>query len=443
MKFFLYSDEGALLSLARLLQPKHDVLLYIKEGYAAQIGDGLVPKTDNPNPPTGSTVIFDMGNHGRQGASLRERGFAVIGGNPAEKSLEDDRFAGQALMEEYDVCEIPETEEFTSFSDARKFIGGMGGHWFLKVCGTAGDGSTSDAEAEEMLRYLDWLEESGFKAEKFQLQRKVEGTEFDIEGWFDGHQFIPGMVVSTLEEKRLMAGDVGPQTGSESSLLWLGDDAFFARTLGRLSPYLAEQGYVGPVALNLIIDKKGAAYGLEFTARLGWHESHANFYLLGDSVGEQLDEFARGNLPRFECKQERVMLLNISVPPYPYFWKQEAEKRRGFPLDDDMLNDPRITPEDVLLNDDGQPGMGGRNGNLGTIRSVKDTLKGMRAEVLEVAHDLHIPQLQYRIDPVHRAEDDLAELERLGVVSVKVLAQRPEGKVADARPFNPPRTLFK
>ena len=45
--FFLYSEEGALLSLARLLERYgYPQKLYIKDDHAQMIGKGIVEKTD-------------------------------------------------------------------------------------------------------------------------------------------------------------------------------------------------------------------------------------------------------------------------------------------------------------------------------------------------------------------------------------------------------------
>jgi len=120
--FYLWSDYGSTLFLARRLKREgHSVLFYIKEEAAQDVGKGLVPKTTNPIPPKGSVVLFDSIGHGAIGKELRKKGHLVIGGNPLDKPLESDRPEGARIMRQHGIA-TPQTHEFRSIPTAIKFL---------------------------------------------------------------------------------------------------------------------------------------------------------------------------------------------------------------------------------------------------------------------------------------------------------------------------------
>jgi phosphoribosylamine-glycine ligase len=74
--------------------------------------------------------------------------------------------------------------------------------------------------SDDMLRYLDKLG-TITKGVEFILQEVVNGTEVSVEGWFNGEDFY--FINGTLEEKKFMEGNKGPNTGCAGNLVWVFD----------------------------------------------------------------------------------------------------------------------------------------------------------------------------------------------------------------------------
>lgn len=103
----------------------------------------------------------------------------------------------------------------------------------------------------------------------FQLQRRVEGVEIAIVAFFNGTEFIEP-VTFNFEHKKLFPGNIGPQTGEMgTSMFWARRNRVFEETLGRHEHWLADEGYVGSIDLNCIVNENGI-YPLEFTPRFGY-----------------------------------------------------------------------------------------------------------------------------------------------------------------------------
>ena len=410
--YLFWSGDGSILPLALKIKAEgHPVSLYIHAPEARDIGRGLLPKTTSPDPPPRSIVVFDGIGHGAAGTVYRKQGHPVIGGNPFDTSLEKDRMEGARLMKQVGI-RVPETHPFRSLQTAMRFLEGHPGKWFVKVSGDQVESDTYDApDSEAMIRYLKWCDLKGGKVEPFELQKKAQGTELSLNGWFDGDHFL-GPYEYTLEEKRFLTGELGPRTGCESNLVWFAKDTTLAeKVLVPMEPILAREGYVGPLDLNMLLDEDGEPIGLEWTARLGFDATYAWMSLL-DHVGAQLEAFAIGTLSQWETKPGKALTLRITVPPYPTWDPKLVKKIQGLPVDPKVLSQ---SPVDVMQTPEGLCAAGG-SGIICTVGSVGTDLKAVRKAVLEVSESLVIPNKQFRIDPVSRADRDLATLGKLGVV---------------------------
>ena len=409
MSFFLYSKWGDSLTLGRLLEDHGaDVALYVDDEIGEHVGEGLIERTDNPNPSEGDVVVFDDTGLGDVGTNLRERGFAVIGANPYDRALGKRRADGMAIMKENHIG-TPEDHEFPTIQAAIKWLEKQDGDWFVKVDGDLGDSSTTNGDTAHIVRYLDWLALNPGKVKGVELQKKAIGEEISVEGWFDGQRFVFPFN-ATIEEKKFMAGDVGPRTGCESCVVFAYDGPLVEELL-KMEDTLREEGYIGSLDLNMIVTEKGPL-GLEWTARLGFDASNGLFHLMGPTLPEQLEAFAYGALPAWEISPELALTLRFSIPPYPNDNKREAGKLYGFPLDKKVLD---LDYTDVALGSDG-PICAGRDGLLGVATVLGTDIDSLRKEALQRVSSMKISMLQYRIDPTHRFEDTMEGLEKKGLL---------------------------
>ncbi len=409
----VWSGDGSSLPLALKLKGEgHPVTWHVHSKAANFIGRGLLPNVAQP--PTGALVIFDCTGKGTVGDRYRALGHAVIGGNTMEKELELDRPRGAKLAASVGM-RVPPTFPFQDIPTALQFLGNLttDAAWFVKVSGDQVESSTHDApDAESMIRYLEWIQESRGKVDPFTLQQTVEGTEVSCNGWFDGQRFVPPYDI-TFESKHFLTGRKGPRTGCESCLVYHAQsDALAKRTILPCEDALRAGGYVGPVDVNALVDDRGRPQFLEFTARLGFDSTQAWMRLFDDDLGEQLDAFAHGELDRWEPTWSGLSgTLRLSIPPYPVWDEALVGKTRGLPLDYDLLGDPFVDPIDVQEG----PAAAGGSGIVCTVGAVGKTVDELVGPLLERAEDLEIPQVQYRVDPLDGVQPRLDALKKLSL----------------------------
>ena len=414
--FFIWSEDGTSLPLAiKLKREGHPVLFFTRAPEPRDAGRGLVPKTTTPEPQKNAVVIFDCVGHGAEtaGAVFRRRGFPVIGGNRFAHDLEADRPEGAKIMKAGGIS-TPETHPFRNVATAIRFLEGEEGAWFVKVSGDTVESSTRDApSSEEMIRFLRWVDSKG-KVEPFELQRKIIGTEVSLNGWFDGEKFVPPFDI-TLEDKHFLAGGRGPRTGCEYNVVYHAqDDALASLTVLRIEDRLRDEGYVGPVDQNSLVDAEGDPVGLEWTARLGFDATQAWMRLFEGTLGEQLESFARGELKQWEPSVTGLSgTLRLSIPPYPTWEPKTIAKQQGLPLDRRVTTDLAYDPIDVMLTPDG-PAAAGGSGIIGTVAATGE-LDKIRSTTLAEASAIKatVTDVQYRTDAFAGIQERLDALTKL------------------------------
>jgi phosphoribosylamine--glycine ligase len=384
--------------------------MYANSKKAKDVYRGIIPLATQPDPRRGEIVLFDMVKFGPQADSLRKRGFKVIGASRLADRMEIDRPYGAQVMKNVGI-RIPETHVFRSIGSGQQFLESHRDHWYYKPSGNMSCDTTHNGESDDLIRYLEYCRKE--PPEQFELQKRVEGTEISLEGWFDGRKWV-WPFNSTIEDKKFLTGDLGPRTGCMANVVWAYEESrplLALKTLTRCAPYLEEAGYVGPIDLNMILDKEGTPYGLEWSPRFGYDALQALSLLIQGDFGHQLAEFASGSLDAFNVRTDAyAFTLQTSVPPYPNW--EHAQDAKGLPLDSGLLKDDKVFLRDVMLKD-GKPLVSGADASVATIGAVGTDLDSLRKELKEKASGFHIPNTQFRTDPVLRAEKVLTALSSL------------------------------
>lgn len=413
--FYIHSEsgDGAFLGY-RLKREGHRVKLFTHDKKARMVGKGLIDIDGTYRPAKGDVVIFDMVKYGKLADQTRAAGYKVIGGSRFADVHELDRPMGHRLMRQVQI-DVPPTKSY-NLAEARAFLQTADKPYFLKPSGNMDSALTYGAKTPKgMLRFLDYAAGKGGLKGKFELQEKVEGAELSTEGWFDGDRWVLPFN-STVEDKKFMPGDIGPNTGCMGNVVWAygaSRPLIALKTLMRLEPILRAAKYVGPVDINTIIDKKGTPWGLEWTLRPGYAAFQCLMMMTKGDFGEQLYQFANGSLDRFEVPTDEIgMVMNVSVPPYPTY--HVAHEKAGLPLDPLILTDPvRIMPTDVYL-DGGVPKLAGVDGLVMAIGDVGKSVHEIRRQTIDRIKEFEIPDPQYRNDCCDRYHDVIGELARLG-----------------------------
>lgn len=422
--FNSYSGYGAWFIL-RLLAEGHDVTYFLSNDKYLSILNGFVyPKlikldhrfseVNFPNYKNFDLSIFDLTGKSKQ-ADYSTFCCPTIGDGDFHCFLEDNRVGGIKLMENSDI-NVPPYEEFSDINQARAYIKKTGKKYVYKPNG----GQDQDAattyvskSAEDMLEYLDKIYKLS-KGQPFILQEFIKGIECSVEGWFNGEEFY--CLNCTIEEKKFMNDNIGPNTGCSGNLVFLINNhaRIFREGLFKAKKMLQEVGFRGMIDLNTILTET-ELYGLEWTPRFGYDASATLACMYSGDYGDLLYKIASGKIPDESFKSRFGTSLRISIPPYPTEIK--IPKHDGIPIEgidpndcqqilDTYLYDVRKEKEKLVCN--------GITGficcPITTGSEPSESFNKLKKEVEKI----HIPDMQYRTDIEKSTMKRYNEVERMG-----------------------------
>ena len=204
-RFLFCSLDAALITdLAwQVHREGHDVKYYIEAEHDREIGDGFVPKTDDWEAEVewADVVVFDdiwVGSEigtGEFARDLRERGTAVVGGTPNTDRLEDDRGYAMEVLEDHGVTTV-EHHVFRDFDAGIQHVRENPAPYVIKPLGEVQNVKRllyvgNEDDGSDVVDVLQAYKKAwGHRMKGFQLQRKVEGVEVAICGFFDGNEFV-------------------------------------------------------------------------------------------------------------------------------------------------------------------------------------------------------------------------------------------------------------
>lgn len=430
---FIDRDGTQFSAVFRIQQEGHQVVYWIdcdqpgdQGDVYRRIGDGLVDKVHSiaqikAFTPDVVVVYNDSQAHDAAATAL----LPVWGSSYASEELEADRIKAAQIAARYHVGVSPRTVRFSSPDEAMAQLDGdVCQRWVFKAEGT--DVPTSSTHVCDSMEHLHetMQYETGRGATSFVLQEHVQGVEVSTEGWFDwrirGGWLLP--FNSTLERKRMFAGDVGPMSGAMGSVVWAWPGArprLVRETLEGMAPYLKAIKYVGPLDVNCIVgtcascgsehaDRGPYPHFLEWTPRLGWDAFEAAMAGFTSSIGEFFVRLGQGRTNVFPISP-RGFMVSVrtyirSAPDVPVLMPYEDDP---FFLKDLYRDGSRL----LTVGTDTDNG-------FTVIAEVGHTGETIRAAV-DPIYEKFIPRIQapdltYRSDLGIQAQLDLDQLERWG-----------------------------
>jgi phosphoribosylamine--glycine ligase len=201
-------------------------------------------------------------------------GYKVFGPTVASARLEINRTAGMDAFKAIGV-DMPAYQTFNSLDDAEVFARKSDRAWVVKPAGDNDDKSLTyvSRDPADLVGWLRRQMRSGktLKGEVM-LQEKVDRLEeVGVSGWMGPDGFLPDKFQVCVEHKPLMDGDIGPGTGEQGTVCqYTFKDKLAEEMLLPMEPVLRALGHTGDFAIGAIVDKKGKAWPLEFTARCGY-----------------------------------------------------------------------------------------------------------------------------------------------------------------------------
>jgi phosphoribosylamine--glycine ligase len=231
----------------------------------------------------------------------------------------------------------------------------------------------------------------------FQLQRKVEGVEIAVCGFFDGERFID-RVNFNFEHKKLFPGNIGPSTGEMgTSMFWGGRNKLFEETLGPLEGWLAAEGYVGSIDINCIVNETGI-YPLEFTPRFGYPTIALQEESFESATGQFFYDLAHGEDPELAVHNGYQIAVRVVLPPFPFDdEKTYDENSRNAAVVFQTESRDGIHLEDTKKVD-GQWRVAGESGMPLVVTGKGETMQKAREQAYERVDSIVIPNFYYRDD---------------------------------------------
>ena len=420
---FLFVSLDALISdiAWQVHREGHDVRYYIDSESERPIADGLVPKVDDweEHIDWADVIVFDdVLGQGEKAARLRADGKFVVGGTAYTDKLEDDRTFGQQELRRHGVSIIP-FEEFTDFDAAIAHVKSRPAAYVIKPSGEAQNikrllfvGQEDDGvDVMHVLQSYKAVYSDTVKV--FQLQRRVRGVEVAVGAFFNGSDFMLPININ-FEHKPLFPGNIGPATGEMGTCMyWSEPNRIFKATLAKLRDRLAEEGYVGYIDVNCIVNGQGI-YPLEFTARFGYPTISIQSEGISLPIAEFLYGMASGTLTRFKTRRGFQIGLRVVVPPFPYddpkTFSANSKDRviifRKPNLDGIHIEDVREVNGEWLIT--------GSSGVVLIVTGMGISVKQAQAQAYQRVRNILIPNMYYRTDIGDRWFEDHDKLHSWG-----------------------------
>jgi phosphoribosylamine---glycine ligase len=417
-------DLGALYQ--RLIADGHAVKVAVSEPLAQGTLAGLVPRTSDWRAELGwlreagdqGVILFESVTEGfgvLQDA-LRRDGFHVIGGSAYGDRLENDRAYAQDVLAELGL-RTARVWEFSDAKAAERFIAANPARYVLKFNGADNAGNyvgrlADGRDVQAMLRAR--LRHNGEAPATFILMEHIDGIEMGIGAYFNGERFLTPACLD-WEHKRFFAGDLGELTGEMGTVATYDRSGrFFDLTLRKMETRLRENGYLGYINLNTIVNEDGI-WPLEFTCRFGYPGFAVLDPLQETSWAELFRAIVTRSPATFATRPGFSVCVVLTVPPFPYTGKQVAEPV-GLPviLQDLDEEDRRHLHYGEVGLDGGELVTSGLYGWTMVVTGVGATIVAAKEQAYRRAARIFVPNLRYRLDIGDRLiAGDFARLERL------------------------------
>jgi phosphoribosylamine---glycine ligase len=421
-KFLFVSLTGLVGDIAwQVLKEGHEVRYFIGDPEEKDIADGFVPKTDDweEDVDWADVIVFDdtLGQ-GEKAVALRTKGKAVVGGTPYTDRLEDDRSFGQEELKKAGVTIIP-YRDFDNFDEAIAYVQENPSRYVIKPSGAAGNVKRrlfvgDEEDGGDVVRMLEAYKKAfSDEIKVFQLQKRVVGVEVAVGAFFNGKNFV-NPVNTNFEHKKLFPGNSGPPTGEMgTTMFWSEPNKIFESTLLKMEPKLTEEGYVGYIDVNCIVNNNGI-YPLEFTSRFGYPTIFIQQEGMITPIGIFLDDLAHGRDPKLKVKSGFQVGVRIVMPPFPF---DDDATFESFSRNA-VIVFKKGTPEEVHIEDvkivEGQWLVAGTSGVILTVVGLGQTMKQAREQAYSRVRNILIPNMYYRDDIGERWAEDSDRLHNWG-----------------------------
>ena len=240
--------------------------------------------------------------------ALQEAGIACASPTKAAAEIEWSKAFMRGLLDRHDVPGRVKWRAFDAIDGVRAYVEELGPVAVKPVGLTGGKGVkvTGDhlRSVDDAVAYAREVFASATGGGKVIVEEKVEGEEFSLQAFCDGHRCVPMPAVQ--DHKRAFEGDEGPNTGGMGS--YSGPDGLLpfvtredydqgVRILDRILEAMRAEGrpFVGTIYGQFMLSRDGPRV-IEINARFGDPEAMNVLTLLQSSYVDVLRAMAAGSI---------------------------------------------------------------------------------------------------------------------------------------------------
>lgn len=391
------------------------------------VGRGLVEReSDFARGARWADLIIAGGNGYRDAEldRLRADGKNVVGSSAEAAHWESDRALGMSIFKKAGIPIAP-YRTFHDYDEAIAYVKRQGRAFASKPSGQCDDKALSYvAKSPADLIYMleRWKQSGKRQGLEFILQEKISGVEFAVGAWFGPAGFVEEWE-ENFEHKKLMPGDLGPNTGEMGTVSrWVKRSKLADQVLKPLERFLHGAKFVGCVDVSVIVDEEGNAWPLEFTTRGGWPALNLECAGFDCDFVEFFAGLCQGMPPaRVHRLNEVVCGVVVAIPDFPYSHATRKEVI-GVPvygLTDRLME--HIHPAQMMAGD-APDDMGNRHPCICTAGDYVlvatgsgNSVRAARQAAYRVVKKIEMPSSPfYRVDIGQRVGQQLEELQRHG-----------------------------
>lgn len=283
---------------------------------------------------------------------LRALGVPTVGPSAAAAQLECSKDFAKTIMLAAGVP-TADSQTFSQLSDAQSFLSTHPNHLVVKVDGPAqGKGVVVAADSAQALAAVEGFFNGsilGFAAQKLVIEEKLTGPELSAFALCNGQEMV--WLGSARDHKRLLANDLGPNTGGMGTVAPLTDLSVEERSFIEeriFLPVLREMKkrghpFQGFLFAGLMRTPAGLQ-ALEFNVRLGDPETQVLLPLLQGDFFQLLLKCTQGQLPPTVSIRGKTVAVHVvmAAPGYPGIDGEtirlgDAVNWQAFPQDDVVM----------------------------------------------------------------------------------------------------------
>jgi len=354
----------------------------------------------------------------------RKMGFPVFGPSVRSAELEIKRGVGMQAFVKAGI-DVPRYQQFATLKEAEQFARKQSVGYVFKTLGDEEDKSLSYVAADpaDLVARLQHWQRLGMKLKgPCILQEKIDGIEMGVSGWMGPDGFLPNAWNENFEFKKLMSGNYGPNTGEQGSVLqYVRDSALAQAVLEPVAEELRRRRHIGDVDVNVMIDRKGRPWPLEFTCRAGWPAWWIQTASHKGDPAQWMRDLLDGH-DTLKPSYDVAIGVVLTQPQYPYS-DDAPPATQGVPVYgiedvEDQVHRVGIRWQKAPVMVDGklveQPTNVTTREYIACVTGLGKTVRAAAEKAYAAVDRIHVPNLMVRDDIGERLAKELPELHRLG-----------------------------